>query len=141
MVIDPERDVDRYFDLAARLKLRIVAAAIPIFTPTTSRACGRWRRAACSSCVEGGRPRVAMRVADPRPGIRTGCLATATSSRSGHRIPRRFHAWPYPEHLSYLVRDAGGGAGISSRSPAATSSSSATSAGRTCWNGRREWSA
>jgi hydroxyacylglutathione hydrolase len=27
IVIDPERDVDRYFDLAARHKLRIVAAA------------------------------------------------------------------------------------------------------------------
>ena len=49
MVIDPERDVDRYFDLAARHNCASSPQQIPIFTPTTSRACGRWRRAACSS--------------------------------------------------------------------------------------------
>ena len=33
IVIDPERDVDRYFELAARHKLRLVAAADTLGRP------------------------------------------------------------------------------------------------------------
>ena len=61
-------------------------------------------------CVERGRPGVAVRVADPR---RVSAPA-ARSSRSVlgrvRRIPAVHTPGHTPEHLSYLVRDVGGGA-------------------------------
>ena len=54
---------------------------------------------------------MAVRVAAPRRAIRTGCSVTAIEFSVGYIEFRAVHTPGHtPEHLSYLVRDAGGGA-------------------------------
>ena len=111
IVIDPERDVDRYFDLAARHRLRIVAAAdTHIHADYVS---GLREMAARGVLVyaskEGGPdwqdqwllhgeyPHRLLRHEDQ---FSVGFIEFQAVHTPGHT----------PEHLSYLVRDAGGGA-------------------------------
>jgi glyoxylase-like metal-dependent hydrolase (beta-lactamase superfamily II) len=78
IVIDPERDVDRYFELAVRHRLRIVAAAdTHIHADYVS---GLREMADPNSSMSGCSPAT----------IRTGCSAMKTSSRWGSSNSRRF---------------------------------------------------
>jgi hydroxyacylglutathione hydrolase len=109
IVIDPERDVDRYFDLAARLKLRIVAAAdTHIHADYLS---GLREMAARAVLVyaskEGGRDwqyewlllgTYPHRLLSHGDQFSVGYIEFRAVHTPGHT----------PEHLSYLVRDAGG---------------------------------
>jgi hydroxyacylglutathione hydrolase len=111
IVIDPERDVDRYFDLAARHKLRIVAAAdTHIHADYLS---GLREMAARGVFVyaskEGGpewqyewllHSEYRHRLLGHRDQFSVGFIEFQAVHTPGHT----------PEHLSYLVRDAGGGA-------------------------------
>ena len=111
VVIDPERDVDRYFDLAARHKLRIVAAAdTHIHADYLS---GLREMAARGVFVyaskEGGpewqyewllRGNQSHRLLGHGDQFSVGYIEFRAVHTPGHT----------PEHLSYLVRDAGSGA-------------------------------
>ena len=111
IVIDPERDVDRYFDLAARHKLRIVAAAdTHIHADYLS---GLRQMAARGVFVyasrEGGpdwqyewliQGDYAHRLLGHADQFSVGYIEFRAVHTPGHT----------PEHLSYLVRDAGSGA-------------------------------
>jgi hydroxyacylglutathione hydrolase len=111
IVIDPERDVDRYFDLAAREGLRIVAAAdTHIHADYLS---GLREMAARGVLVyasgEGGldwqyewllRGDYPHRLLGHGDQFSVGYIEFRAVHTPGHT----------PEHLSYLVRDAGGGA-------------------------------
>jgi hydroxyacylglutathione hydrolase len=111
IVIDPERDVDRYFDVAARHKLRIVAAAdTHIHADYLS---GLREMAARGVLVyasrEGGQEwqyewllhsDYPHRLLGHRDRFSVGYIELVAVHTPGHT----------PEHLSYLVRDAGGGA-------------------------------
>ena len=111
MVIDPERDVDRYFDLAARHKLRIVAAADThihadylsglremaargVFVYASKEGGPEWQY---EWLIHGGYPH---RLLGHRDQFSVGYIEFRAVHTPGHT----------PEHLSYLVRDAGGGA-------------------------------
>ena len=111
IVIDPERDVDRYFDLAARHKLRIVAAADThihadylsglremaargVFVYASKEGGPEWRY---EWLLHGEYPH---RLLGHRDQFSVGCIEFVAVHTPGHT----------PEHLSYLVRDAGGGA-------------------------------
>jgi hydroxyacylglutathione hydrolase len=111
IVIDPERDVDRYFDLAARHRLRLVAAAdTHLHADYLS---GLREMAARGVLVyasrEGGADwqyewllhgQYAHRLLRHRDRFSVGLIEFQAVHTPGHT----------PEHLSYLVRDAGGGA-------------------------------
>ena len=111
IVVDPERDIDRYFDLAARLKLRIVAAAdTHIHADYLS---GLREMAARGLLVyasrEGGTEwqyewllhgTYSHRLLGHGDQFSVGYIEFRALHTPGHT----------PEHLSYLVRDAGGGA-------------------------------
>ena len=112
IVIDPERDVDRYLDLAARHKLRLVAAAdTHIHADYLS---GLREMAARGVLVyaskEGGPDwqyewllsgHYPHRLLGHGDQFSVGYIEFRAVHTPGHT----------PEHLSYLVRDAGGGAG------------------------------
>jgi hydroxyacylglutathione hydrolase len=111
IVIDPERDVDRYFELAARLKLRIVAAAdTHIHADYLS---GLREMAARDVFVyaskEGGADWQYEWLLDGRYPHRL--LGQGDQFSVGYIEFRAVHTPGHtPEHLSYLVRDAGAGA-------------------------------
>jgi hydroxyacylglutathione hydrolase len=111
IVIDPERDVDRYFDLAARHKLRIVAAADThihadylsglremaargVFVYASKEGGPEWQY---EWLLAGGSPHRLLGHGDQ---FSVGYIEFRAVHTPGHT----------PEHLSYLVRDAGGGA-------------------------------
>ena len=111
IVIDPERDVDRYFDLAARHKLRIVAAADThihadylsglremaargVFVYASKEGGPEWQY---EWLLHGEYPH---RLLGHRDQFSVGYIELVAVHTPGHT----------PEHLSYLVRDAGGGA-------------------------------
>jgi hydroxyacylglutathione hydrolase len=111
IVIDPERDVDRYFDLAARHALRIVAAADThihadylsglremaargVFVYASREGGPEWQY---EWLVDGRYPH---RLAGHGDRFSVGKIEFQAVHTPGHT----------PEHLSYLVRDAGGGA-------------------------------
>jgi hydroxyacylglutathione hydrolase len=111
IVIDPERDVDRYFDLAARHRLRIVAAAdTHIHADYIS---GLREMAARGVLVyaskEGGPEwQYEWLLAGEYP---YRLLGHGDEFSVGYIEFRAVHTPGHtPEHLSYLVRDAGGGA-------------------------------
>jgi len=111
IVIDPERDVDRYFDLAARHKLRIVAAADThihadylsglremaahgVFVYASKEGGPEWQY---EWLIHGEYPH---RLLGHRDQFSVGYIEFVAVHTPGHT----------PEHLSYLVRDVGGGA-------------------------------
>jgi hydroxyacylglutathione hydrolase len=111
IVIDPERDVDRYFDLAARLKLRIVAAADThihadylsglrematrdVFVYASKEGGPEWQY---EWLIHGDYPHRLLGHGDQ---FSVGNIEFRAVHTPGHT----------PEHLSYLVRDAGSGA-------------------------------
>ena len=111
IVIDPERDVDRYFDLAARHKLRIVAAADThihadylsglremaargVFVYASKEGGPEWQD---QWLIHGEYPH---RLLGHRDQFSVGYIEFVAVHTPGHT----------PEHLSYLVRDVGGGA-------------------------------
>jgi len=111
IVIDPERDVDRYFELAARHKLRIVAAADThihadylsglreiaargVFVYASKEGGPEWQY---EWLIHGEYPHRLLGHRDP---FSVGYIEFVAVHTPGHT----------PEHLSYLVRDAGGGA-------------------------------
>jgi hydroxyacylglutathione hydrolase len=111
IVIDPERDVDRYFELAARHRLRIVAAAdTHIHADYIS---GLREMAARGVLVyaskEGGPEwQYEWLIAGDYP---HRLLGHGDEFSVGYIEFRAVHTPGHtPEHLSYLVRDAGGGA-------------------------------
>jgi hydroxyacylglutathione hydrolase len=110
VVIDPERDVDRYFDLAARHKLRIVAAADThihadylsglremaargVFVYASKEGGPEWQY---EWLIHGDYPHRLLGHGDQ---FSVGNVEFQAVHTPGHT----------PEHLSYLVRDAGGG--------------------------------
>ncbi len=111
IVIDPERDVDRYFDEAARHKLRIVAA---VDTHIHADYLSGLREMAERGVMvyaskEGGadwqyewllHSKHAHRLLAHGDSFTVGFIEFKAVHTPGHT----------PEHLSYLVRDAGGGA-------------------------------
>lgn len=111
IVIDPERDVDRYFDLAARHNLRIVAAAdTHIHADYLS---GLREMAARGVLV------YASREGGPEwqyewligSGYPHRLLGHGDTFSAGSIELKAIHTPGHtPEHLSYLVRDAGAGA-------------------------------
>ena len=111
IVIDPERDVDRYFDLAARHKLRIVAAADThihadylsglremaargVFVYASKEGGREWQY---EWLIHGDYPHRLLGHGDQ---FSVGNIEFRAVHTPGHT----------PEHLSYLVRDVGGGA-------------------------------
>lgn len=111
LLIDPERDVDRYFDLAARHGLRIVAAAdthihadylsglremaargVPVYASKEGGA--EWQY---EWLLHGNYPHRLLGHGDQ---FSVGYIEFRAVHTPGHT----------PEHLSYLVRDVGGGA-------------------------------
>jgi hydroxyacylglutathione hydrolase len=111
IVIDPERDVDRYFDLAARHRLRIVAAADThihadylsglremaargVFVHASNAGGPEWQY---EWLIHGEYPHRLLGHGDR---FSVGFIDFVAVHTPGHT----------PEHLSYLVRDAGGGA-------------------------------
>jgi hydroxyacylglutathione hydrolase len=111
IVIDPERDVDRYFDLAARHKLRIVAAADThihadylsglremaargILVYASKEGGPEWQY---EWLIHGDYPHRLLGHGD---GFSVGNIEFRAVHTPGHT----------PEHLSYLVRDTGSGA-------------------------------
>jgi hydroxyacylglutathione hydrolase len=111
MVIDPERDVDRYFDVAARHKLRIVAAAdTHIHADYLSGLREMAARGVFVYASKEGGPEwqyewllhsdYPHRLLGHRDQFSVGFIEFVAVHTPGHT----------PEHLSYLVRDAGGGA-------------------------------
>jgi hydroxyacylglutathione hydrolase len=111
IIIDPERDVDRYFDLAARHKLRLVAAAdTHIHADYLS---GLREMAARGVLVyaskEGGPEwQYEWLLSGDYP---HRLLGHGDQFSVGHIEFRAVHTPGHtPEHLSYLVRDTGAGA-------------------------------
>jgi hydroxyacylglutathione hydrolase len=111
IVIDPERDVDRYFDLAARHKLRIVAAAdTHIHADYLSGLREMAARGVLVYASKMGGPewqyewllqgKYPHRLLGHGDQFAVGLIEFQAVHTPGHT----------PEHLSYLVRDAGGGA-------------------------------
>jgi hydroxyacylglutathione hydrolase len=111
IVIDPERDVDRYFDLAARHGLRIVAAADThihadylsglremaasgVFVYASKEGGPDWQY---EWLLHGDYPHRLLGHGDQ---FSVGYIEFRAVHTPGHT----------PEHLSYLVRDVGGGA-------------------------------
>ena len=111
IVIDPERDVDRYFAIAARHRLRIVAAADThlhadyvsglremaargVFVYASKEGGPDWQY---EWLVHGEYPH---RLLSHEDQFSVGFIEFQAVHTPGHT----------PEHLSYLVRDAGGGA-------------------------------
>jgi hydroxyacylglutathione hydrolase len=111
IIIDPERDVDRYFDVAARHKLRIVAAADThihadylsglremaargVFVYASKEGGPEWQY---EWLIHGDYPH---RLLGDRDQFSVGYIEFRAVHTPGHT----------PEHLSYLVRDVGGGA-------------------------------
>jgi hydroxyacylglutathione hydrolase len=111
LVIDPERDVDRYFELAARNGLRIVAAADThihadylsglremaargVLVYASKEGGPDWQY---EWLLQGGYPHRLLGHGDQ---FSVGYIEFRAVHTPGHT----------PEHLSYLVRDAGGGA-------------------------------
>ena len=111
IVIDPERDVDRYFDLAARHKLRLVAAADThihadylsglremaargVFVYASREGGPDWQY---QWLLHGNSPHRLLGHGDQ---FSVGGIELQAVHTPGHT----------PEHLSFLVRDAGGGA-------------------------------
>ena len=111
IVIDPERDVDRYFDLAARHKLRLVAAADThihadylsglremaargVFVYASKEGGPEWQY---EWLLAGDYPHRLLGHGDE---FSVGYIEFRAVHTPGHT----------PEHLSYLVRDAGSGA-------------------------------
>jgi hydroxyacylglutathione hydrolase len=111
IVIDPERDVDRYFDLAARHNLRLVAAAdTHIHADYLS---GLHEMAARGLLVYASKEGGPDWQYEWLPGsdYRYRLLAHGDSFSVGFIEFRALHTPGHtPEHLSYLVRDAGAGA-------------------------------
>ncbi len=111
VIIDPERDVDRYFDEAARHKLRIVAA---VDTHIHADYLSGLREMAERGVLvyaskEGGadwqyewllHSKYAHRLLAHGDSFSVGFIEFKAVHTPGHT----------PEHLSYLIRDAGGGA-------------------------------
>ena len=111
IVIDPERDVDRYFDLAARHKLRLVAAAdTHIHADYLSGLREMAARGVLVYASKEGGPEwqyewllsgdYPHRLLGHGDEFSVGYIEFRAVHTPGHT----------PEHLSYLVRDAGGGA-------------------------------
>lgn len=111
IVIDPERDVDRYFEFAARHRLRIVAAADThihadyisglremaargVFVYASKEGGPEWQY---EWLLSGDYPHRLLGHGDQ---FSVGYIEFQAVHTPGHT----------PEHLSYLVRDAGGGA-------------------------------
>jgi hydroxyacylglutathione hydrolase len=110
IVIDPERDVDRYFDMAARLKLRIVAAAdTHIHADYLSGLRDMAARGVLVYASREGGPEwqyewlvhgdYSHRLLGHGDEFSVGNIEFRAVHTPGHT----------PEHLSYLVRDAGSG--------------------------------
>ena len=111
IVIDPERDVDRYFDVAARHKLRLVAAAdTHIHADYLSGLREMAARGVLVYASKEGGPEwqyewllagdYPHRLLGHGDTFAVGLIEFQAVHTPGHT----------PEHLSYLVRDAGGGA-------------------------------
>jgi hydroxyacylglutathione hydrolase len=111
IVIDPERDVDRYFELAARHRLRIVAAAdTHIHADYISGLREMAARGVLVYASKEGGPEwqyewllsgdYPHRLLGHGDEFSVGYIEFRAVHTPGHT----------PEHLSYLVRDAGGGA-------------------------------
>jgi hydroxyacylglutathione hydrolase len=111
IVIDPERDVDRYFDLAARYGLRLVAAAdTHIHADYLSGLREMAERGLMVYASKEGGPdwqyewlrgsRYHYQLLSNRDTFTVGDVEFSALHTPGHT----------PEHLSYLVRDAGSGA-------------------------------
>lgn len=111
IVIDPERDVDRYFDLAERNKLRLVAAAdTHIHADYLSGLREMAERGLLVYASREGGPdwqyewlrgsRYPHRLLGHGDSFAVGFIEFQAVHTPGHT----------PEHLSYLVRDAGAGA-------------------------------
>ena len=111
IVIDPERDVDRYFDVAARNKLRIVAAAdTHIHADYLSGLREMAARGVLVYASKMGGPewqyewllngKYPHRLLGHGDQFSVGLIEFRAVHTPGHT----------PEHLSYLVQDAGGGA-------------------------------
>jgi hydroxyacylglutathione hydrolase len=111
MVIDPERDVDRYFDLAARHGLRIVAAAdTHLHADYLSGLREMAARGVLVYASKEGGPEwqyewllhgdYQHRLLGHGDQLSVGYIEFRAVHTPGHT----------PEHLSYLVRDVGGGA-------------------------------
>jgi hydroxyacylglutathione hydrolase len=111
IVIDPERDVDRYFDLAARHKLRLVAAAdTHIHADYLSGLREMAARGVFVYASKEGGPEwqyewlihgdYSHRLLGHGDQFSVGNIEFQAVHTPGHT----------PEHLSYLVRDAGSGA-------------------------------
>jgi hydroxyacylglutathione hydrolase len=111
IVIDPERDVDRYFDLAARHRLRIVAAAdTHIHADYLSGLREMASRGVLVYASKEGGPewQYEWLLAGDHP---HRLLGHGDEFSVGYIKFRAVHTPGHtPEHLSYLVRDAGGGA-------------------------------
>ena len=111
IVIDPERDVDRYFEIAARHRLRLVAAAdTHIHADYVS---GLREMAARGVLVYASKEGGAEWQYEWLPGSHYAHRLLAHGDRFsvGFLEFRAVHTPGHtPEHLSYLVRDAGGGA-------------------------------
>lgn len=111
IVIDPERDVDRYFDLAARNKLRLVAAVdthIHADYLTGLREMAE-RGVMVYASKEGGPDWQYEWLRGSRYQYRL--LSDGDTFMVGHIEFRALHTPGHtPEHLSYLVRDGGSGA-------------------------------
>ena len=111
IVIDPERDVDRYFDVAARHKLRIVAAAdTHIHADYLSGLREMAARGVLAYASKEGGPewQYEWLIHGDYP---YRLLGHGDEFSVGHIQFRAVHTPGHtPEHLSYLVRDAGGGA-------------------------------
>ena len=111
IVIDPERDVDRYFELAARHRLRLVAAAdTHIHADYLSGLREMAARGVLAYASKEGGPEwqyewllsgdYPHRLLGHGDEFSVGYIEFRAVHTPGHT----------PEHLSYLVRDAGGGA-------------------------------
>ncbi|HET7698010.1 MAG TPA: MBL fold metallo-hydrolase [Vicinamibacterales bacterium] len=111
IVIDPERDVDRYFDLAARHKLRIAAAAdTHIHADYLSGLREMAERGVLVYASKEGGPEWQYEWLR-HGGYRHRLLGHGDQFSVGNIEFRAVHTPGHtPEHLSYLVRDAGGGA-------------------------------
>jgi hydroxyacylglutathione hydrolase len=111
IVIDPERDVDRYFDLAARNSLRLVAAAdTHIHADYLSGLRAMAERGLTVYASNEGGPDWQYEWL-PGSGYLYRLLSDRDTFMVGNIEFRAVHTPGHtPEHLSYLVRDAGSGA-------------------------------
>jgi hydroxyacylglutathione hydrolase len=111
IVIDPERDVDRYFELAAQNKLRLVAAVdTHIHADYLSGLRELAERGLMVYASKEGGPDWQYEWLRDSP-YRHRLLAHGDSFSVGYIEFHAVHTPGHtPEHLSYLIRDAGGGA-------------------------------